>query len=112
MRLCRYSGVNDSHRDRLLRARLLSDPVLVTRLVGQFNELAPFPPGTYACPADDGSQIVALLGYPNGKEVTVAFALTGCRAVENGDLVRSTYGYGSHPHLGPGLLAELEQLVK
>jgi hypothetical protein len=46
----------------------------------QFNELPPFAAGAFACPADDGSQIVGLLAYPNGKRVTVTFELTGCQA--------------------------------
>jgi hypothetical protein len=64
--------------------------------VRQFNELPPFPPGAFACPADDGSQIVGLLAYPNGKRVTVAFELTGCQGVRNGDVVRLANGYGPH----------------
>jgi hypothetical protein len=111
MRLCRYSGVNDSPRDRLVRSRLLSDPRLVTKLVREFNELPPFPPGGFACPADVGSQILALLAYPNGQRLTIAFELSGCEGVMNGDLIRIANGYGSHPRLGPRLLAELEQLA-
>jgi hypothetical protein len=112
IRLCRYAGLNDPPPGRLVRSRLLSDSALVTRLVRQFNELPPFPPGGFACPSDDGSQILAQLAYPNGKQVTIAFELTGCQGVSNGDLVRIANGYGSHPRLGPHLLTELEQLAK
>jgi hypothetical protein len=91
---------------------MLSDPALVARLVRQFDELPPFPLGALACPSDDGSRILALLDYPNGKRDTVAFELTGCQGVTNGDLVRIASGYGSHPRLGPHLLTELERLTK
>lgn len=111
MRLCRYSGLNVSPRTRLVRSRLLTNPALVTELVGQFNQLPPFPPGVFACPADNGSQIVALLAYPNGNHVTIMFELTGCQTATNGDLVRVANGYGTHPGLGPHLLSELERLL-
>jgi len=85
-----------------MRSRLLTNPARVTTLVRQFNELPPFPPGAFACPADDGSQILALLAYPNAKHVTIAVELTGCQRVTNGDLVRIDSRH---------LLTELEQLV-
>lgn len=112
IRLCRYSRLADHRRVRLVRSRLLSDPTLLTQLVVEFNELPPFPPGAFACPADDGSQIVALLAYSNGRQVTIAAELTGCQGVTNGDVVRIANGYGDHPRLGPRLLTELKRLTR
>ncbi len=110
MRLCRYGGLNASPPNGLVHSRLVSGRAIITRLVGQFNQLPPFPPGAFACPSDDGTQILALLAYPNGKQVTIAVSLTGCEGVTNGDVDRVANGYGSHPRVGPDLLSELERL--
>jgi hypothetical protein len=112
IRLCRYSGLTHPPWNGLVGSRLLSDPALVNKLVRQINELPPFPPGGFRVPADDGAQILALLAYPNRKRVTIAFELTGCRGVTNGDLVRLANGYGPHPEVGPRLLTELKQLAR
>jgi hypothetical protein len=60
-------------------------------------------PAQCACPADDGSQILALLAYPNGSQVTIGVELTGCQRVTNGDPVRIANGH---------LLTELAQLAR
>jgi hypothetical protein len=91
IRLCRYSGLNASPRTSLVRSRLLTDPALITSVVRQFDELPPFPAGGFACPSDDGSAILALLAYPNAKQVTIAVSLRGCQGVTNGNLVRMSH---------------------
>lgn len=111
IRLCRYSGLNDHPRLRLVRARLLSRTGLVAQLVTRFNRLPSGPRGAVSCPADDGSEIVALVSYPGGHEVRISVGLTGCLQVTNGSVRRTASGYGPHPARGPRLLAELNRLV-
>jgi hypothetical protein len=102
IRLCRYTGLNDHPRLRIARATLVSRQVWITRLVRRFNALPPPPPGATACPADFGTEIVALLSYPDGHTVTISVNLTGCSSATNGNLYRRT---------GPTLLIELEHLT-
>jgi len=82
----------------------------VRELVSQFDRLPPLR-GAVACPADDGSQIVALLAYPSGHRVTISVGLTGCELVTNGSVHRTALGMGSPPAFGPQLVTQLERLV-
>ncbi len=111
IRLCRYSGLNASPRLMLVRSRLVSSRAVVRRLVDEFDRLPPPPAGAVACPDDDGSQIVALVSYPAGQQVTIAVGLTGCALVTNGSVHRTAAGIGSPPTFGPQLVAQLERLV-
>jgi hypothetical protein len=62
---------------------------LVARLVRELDTLPAISPGPpIPCSSDDASQIVALLGYPNGRRVTIAIGLTGCTFVTNGSVSR------------------------
>ena len=110
IRLCRYSGVNVQTRLALVSSRLLQSPVLVRELVSEFGRLPPLR-GAVACPADDGSQIVALLAYPRGHRVTISVGLTGCELVTNGSVHRAALGMGTPPAFGPQLVAQLKRLV-
>jgi len=110
VRLCGYAGLNGTVPLLLERSRLLTDETLVTKLVDEFDALPPDPKAVQFCPLDDGSQVLALLAYPGGREVTVAVAETGCNQVSNGDLVRTADGYGNTP-VGPRLVAELKVLA-
>lgn len=111
IRLCRYSGLNDHPPLRLVRATFLDRTRLVGQLVRRFDRLPSGPSAPVACPADDGSEIVALASYPDGHEVRISVGLTGCQVVSNGSVNRTASGYGPHPRRGPRLLAELKRLV-
>jgi hypothetical protein len=108
IRLCRYSGANARPRLRLTRSVLIERRGTVGGLVRQFDRL-PAPRGTFACPFDDGSEIVALLAYPGGHAVTISVGLRGCNTVANGDVLRTATGRPGQP--GPALLAQLERLT-
>ncbi|MGH2871975.1 MAG: hypothetical protein ACRDL5_05885, partial [Solirubrobacteraceae bacterium] len=109
IRLCRYSGMDSRPRQSLVGSRLLSRPGLVHALVADFDRL-PASLGVFACPLADGSQIIALLAYRDGRQLPISTGLTGCELVTNGS-ARRTAGLGSRRSVGPRLLAELEQLA-
>jgi hypothetical protein len=111
IRLCRYSGLNDHPPMTLVRSRLLGRGRLVAQLLSRFDGLPSGPRGAVSCPADDASQILALVAYPGGREVRISVGLTGCELVSNGSVHRTTSGYGPHPRRGPRLLAQLKRLV-
>ena len=112
IRLCRYAGLNARPRFALVRSRLLRDGRLVRILVHAFDGLPLFPRGPVNCPNDDGSQIVALLAYPNDHVVTISIGLTGCRGVGNGSVARSALPFGHPPPaFDPQLIAQLEAMV-
>jgi hypothetical protein len=112
IRLCRYAGLNAHPRFKLLRSSLRSNRRLIRKLVREFDRLPPFAPGAVACPADSGSQIVALLAYPNGRAVRISVGLSGCASVTNGDVVRTAFGFGTPRKFGPQLVSELKHLTK
>ncbi len=78
IRLCRYSGLNAHPRLRLVSSRLLESPTLtlIDELVTEFDRL-PSLHGAVACPNDDGSQILALLAHPGGRQVSISVGLSG-----------------------------------
>jgi hypothetical protein len=104
VRLCRYSRIPS----RLVKSVLIGAHGTVGSLVRQFARLPSFK-GTYSCPLDDGSQIVALLAYPGGHRVTIDVHLKGCNPVSNGDVTRTALGLSGQP--GPVLLARLARLT-
>ena len=108
--MCRYSGLNAHPRLTLVDSRLLESRSLVHQLVSEFDRL-PSLSGAVACPNDDLSQILAVLAYPAGRQVTITVGLTGCTLVTNGTVHRTAAGIGSPPAFGPQLLAQLEHLV-
>lgn len=110
LRLCGYPGANSAVPLQLERARLVSDERLVSHLVDEFDALPPYPKAGLFCALDDSSQVLALLAYPGGQQVTVALDETGCNRVTNGDVVRIASGYANTP-VGPRLVAELRALA-
>lgn len=110
IRLCRYSGLNAHPHLTLVGSRLIESRRLVQQLVSEFDRL-PSLTGAVACPADDGSQILAALAYPAGHQVTITTGLTGCDLVTNGSVHRSAAGIGSPRPFGPQLVAQLQRLV-
>jgi hypothetical protein len=109
--LCRYGGLNARPPLTLDRMRLLRAPGLIKELIRQLDRLPAPPKGPTACPADDGSQIVALLGYSGGRTVPVSIGLSGCETVTNGTVARTAFGFGSPPAFGPQLLRHLKRLL-
>lgn len=110
IRLCRYSGLNAHPRLTLVGSHLLTRPRLVGQLVSEFDQL-PSLHGAVACPADDGSQILARLAYPGGRDVMISVGLAGCETVTNGSVHRTAAGMGSPPAFGPQLVTQLERLA-
>ena len=94
IRLCRYSGLNAHPRLALVGSRLLDSRTIVDQLVTELDRL-PALRGAVACPADDGSQILALLAYPGGHQVSISVGLTGCALVTNGSVHRTAAGLGT-----------------
>jgi hypothetical protein len=87
--LCRYRGLNPAATARrLARSRLLSSGL--AQLIAEFDAL-PKASGVVHCPMDDGSEITATFRYP-AAAIRVDIALTGCRTVSRGRLVRSASG--------------------
>lgn len=102
IRLCRYSGLNAHPALTLTHARLVTRPGVIRKLVREFEHLPREPRGPVACPADDGSEMLALLEYPRGREVKIAVHLTGCTPATNGSVTRRAT---------QRLIAQLERLV-
>ena len=100
VRLCRYSGLGDTP-GALLRDVEVTRPKVVRRLVRRLDALPPAA-GMYACPNDDGRQVVAHFAYPDGHHLTVAVGLSGCRIATNGRLA----GIAT-----PALLRQLRRLT-
>jgi hypothetical protein len=105
IRLCRYSGLNAHPSLRLTRSALIASHATVTSLTRQFNQLPPFN-GPISCPADDDSQVLALLAYPSRHRLAIDVHLRGCNQVTNGDLTRTALR-----RTGPKLIARLEELT-
>jgi hypothetical protein len=111
LRLCRYGGLNGSAPLALARSWLVTAPAIVGRLAREFDALPAYPKGAiFHCPAEDGSQVLALFAYPSGERVVLALQLTGCRVVTNGDLQSLADGYANTPN-GPRLVTELKTLT-
>lgn len=108
LRLCRYSGLNANQPRRLIASVLVDSRSTLRSLTHRFDQLASAQ-GTFGCPLDDGSEIVARLAYPGPHQVTISVGLRGCNSVTNGDLHRTAAGAAGRP--GPKLLAQLERLT-
>jgi hypothetical protein len=103
--LCRYSGValDPATARRLQAHRRLDGLARVNRLAAEFNALGPMV-GVAACPADNGTQVIAIFGgYPGpASQNPVTVDLTGCLTTTNGPVTR----LGSAP-----LVAQLTALT-
>lgn len=111
--VCRYRGLNDpspTYANTLGGTAIISDPARVASLTNQLNAMAQLvaSPGTgaEACPADDGSSIVALFSYAYGTPDAVMIRPTGCSAASNGYLA---VGLASAP--GQQLVSSLDALT-
>jgi hypothetical protein len=107
LRLCRYLGLNARPPLRLARSVLETRPSLVSGIGAAFDSLPSPPPGPSSCPSDSGAEIVVFFAYPDGQAVTVGVRLSGCLAVTNGNLIRTTIAPS-----GSQLLSELKRLTR
>ena len=106
VRLCRYSGLNDKPRLALIQSALIRSPKTVSRLVAEFDQVPPPSTRPVACPADDGSEIVAHLAYRSGHSVRIDVHLSGCGGFSNGDV-----GGAGSGERASALVSELERLL-
>jgi hypothetical protein len=108
--LCRYRGVNPTPElaGTLLTSRRIKRRAVVRRLAREFNALRSISPGggVTACPADDGSKLIAFFHYAGAPDVPVTANLRGCRSVTNGQIVRTAL---SDP--GDKLLRHIKKLT-
>src|SRR5947209_4038962 len=83
--LCRYSGLQGPRArwQHLVGERLVRRADRVRHLASELNALPPVS-GVQACPADNGSAIVAIFRYRSGSDNPVTVGLTGCRLTTNG----------------------------
>jgi hypothetical protein len=112
IRLCRYAGLNSALASgSLAGSRLVRSRTLVGGLVSKFDQLKQLPPGkVFACPDENGSQVLALLTYPSGERVTILVQTSGCGEVSNGDVSRTASGQATS--VGQRLVAELTRLTR
>jgi hypothetical protein len=83
--LCHYLGLNLGTRSGTLLGRRLLTNLSVVRSIGEeFDDLRPFPKGTFACPNDDGSRTYAFFDYEDEPPVVVEVSFTGCWVASNG----------------------------
>ncbi len=109
--LCRYSGINSHPSYGLVASEVVSRHATIHRLVHRFDALKPAPPGAFSCPADQGSDILAMLAYPGEHQVRILVTLTGCAAASNGDVSRAVFNFNGRNPQGPKLVAELKRLT-
>lgn len=108
--LCRYAGLNARPQLGLIATRRVRKASLVRTLVAAFDRL-PALHGPVACPADDGSQILAVLTYARGPAVPVSVGLKGCELAANGALVRTAARIRHRHAAGRWLVRRLEHLL-
>jgi hypothetical protein len=83
--LCRYLGLDRGMRsDMLLSRRLVTSLSVVRSITEEFDDLRPFPSGTFSCPSDDGSRTYASFHYKDEPPVVVEASFTGCWVASNG----------------------------
>lgn len=84
LRLCRYFGLNTPHPGALAASVAVTRPPQLRIFARELNSLRhgfPFA----KCPADDGSVVEILAGYPRGRTLLISIDLRGCTGVSNGD---------------------------
>ncbi len=88
--LCRYRGLNPDPKQAgtLQRTQPVAAAQTIAWLTRHLNALPRFPSGPMSCPADDGSEIVAIFHYAKAPDDPVTVDLTGCQGVTNGHLRR------------------------
>lgn len=108
--LCRYRGLNDptGHVGSLARSVHVTRRPTIRALVHRLDTLKGFPRGkAIACPADDGSEVVAFFRYRRLPVDAVVVHMQGCGPVSNGRITRSAL-FSS----GPALLRQLATLTR
>lgn len=111
--LCRYSGMNTQPNFRLVGSHLVSRRATIRRLVHRLDALKSAPPNqAFACPADDGSQVVATLLYPAQRQVQISVTLSGCETATNGDVTRAAFNFDGRNPQGPKVVGELKRLTR
>jgi hypothetical protein len=110
--LCRYDGLNSHPPLSLTEDRSIVGARTKRRLISAFDALKALrgvPPPF--CPADNGSEIVAVLVYKGGQKVEIATRLRGCQPVANGDINRLAANIDGKNPAGPRLIALLKRLI-
>jgi hypothetical protein len=104
--LTRYAGLpSPPGTKRVGHAKVLK-PFLLRQLTKEFNKLPPNTPGVYACPNDQGSEIMASLKYPHNTQYQLRVTLSGCAGAGRESVNRSALG-----RLGERLIGHLEKLI-
>jgi hypothetical protein len=111
--LCRYAGINRRPNFGLVGSDLVSARTTIHRLVQRFDALKSPPPNqAFACPDDNGSQIVAMLRYRARREVQISITLSGCQTASDGSLKRAAFNFDGRNPQGPKLVAQLKRLTR
>jgi hypothetical protein len=109
--LCRYNGLN-SHPPLSLVVSRRVGPKARRQLISDFDALKALRGvGPIACPADNGSEVVAEFAYAGGHSVEIATRLRGCQPVTNGDINRLAANIDGKNPAGPRLIALLKRLI-
>ena len=85
--VCRYRGLNDPnprYANQLVGSARVADAKQVQSLGDQFNSLPPPSGAPAACPADDGSSMLAIFEYSGSPADPVLVHPTGCSYATNG----------------------------
>jgi hypothetical protein len=104
--LTRYAGLPSRIGTQAVGRVKLRNPSLLRQLTSEFDALPSLPDGVYSCPNDDGSEIVAGLGYPHRQYLRLTITLTGCSTARRGPVIRSALGPS-----GGKLVGRLERLL-
>lgn len=103
--VCRY-GAYGPAGGRLLAQTYIASASAVRQLAREFDALPKIPPGTTACPKDNGKAIVSYFRYAKGDDVPVDLHTSGCAYATNGYIERDAM---KSP--GPRLIGQLERLT-
>lgn len=88
--VCRYNGLNATAlapQFGLAAIGTTDDQTTVSNLAGELDALKPTT-GTYNCPSDDGSAVIAYFTYTTGVDDIVKVGLAGCNAITNAHITR------------------------
>ncbi len=109
--LCRYSAAGLAPESvlpgRLIVHRLVAKLATVKSLASGLDALKTLP-GSYSCPADNGTAIIAFFRYRTKSDDPVTIGLSGCLSVTNGHLNR----LAGITAPGRNLLRQLEALTQ
>lgn len=105
--LCRYHGLNDPPVLGLSATRIVTDTRLVQAWQRRFNALPVVKAGTYNCPNDDGSSILASFVASATSYAVVKVELRGCQFATNGIVA----GRITNSPKDTTFLADLQHLV-